>query len=189
MRTEMGVVDQAKLDLLCQILCRQRSQKAQPLAGPPRSETSARGPRLLGTGLGGCTRYDWTGVSPRPATSGPGGSRAEPLLRGRLLGKGRLLEPKSPSGENAGLRVGIEKETEDLTLVSTRHSLRQFPLCPYSSNERGRRYVCRRDPCSSASRPFRHGKHLDDRELLFSWKEKTRDRSHLIHRRSPDRRG
>ena len=42
MRTEMGVVDQANLDLLCQILCRQRSQKAQPLAGPPRYEPSTR---------------------------------------------------------------------------------------------------------------------------------------------------
>jgi len=41
---------------------------------------------------------------------------------GRLLGKGRLLEPKSPSGQNARLRGGREKETEGVTLVSTRHT-------------------------------------------------------------------
>jgi hypothetical protein len=46
--------------------------------------------------------------------------------------KGRLLEPRSPSGQNAGLRAGIEKETEGLTLVSTRHSAPQFPLHPYN---------------------------------------------------------
>ena len=36
--------------------------------------------------------------------------------------KGRLLEPRSPSGQNARLRGRIEKETEGVTLVSTRHS-------------------------------------------------------------------
>jgi len=46
--------------------------------------------------------------------------------------KGRLLEPRSPSGQNALLRGGIEKETEGVTLVSTRHSPQQFPLHPYS---------------------------------------------------------
>jgi hypothetical protein len=45
--------------------------------------------------------------------------------------KGRLLEPKSASGQNARLRAGIEKETEGVTLVSTRHTSRQFPLHPY----------------------------------------------------------
>ena len=36
--------------------------------------------------------------------------------------KGRLLEPKSPSGQHARLRTVIEKETEGVALVSTRHS-------------------------------------------------------------------
>jgi hypothetical protein len=43
-----------------------------------------------------------------------------------LLGFGRV-------GTNARLRAGIEKETEGVTLVSTRHSAPQFPLRPYSS--------------------------------------------------------
>src|SRR5450756_2010219 len=46
--------------------------------------------------------------------------------------KGRLLEPKSASGQNARLRAGIEKETEGVTLVSTRHTSRQFTLHPYN---------------------------------------------------------
>jgi hypothetical protein len=37
-----------------------------------------------------------------------------------------------PSGQNARLRAGIEKETEGATLVSTRQSLRRFPLHPYN---------------------------------------------------------
>src|SRR5450756_2581747 len=37
-----------------------------------------------------------------------------------------------PSGQNARLRAGIEKETEGVTLVSTRDSLPQFPLHPYT---------------------------------------------------------
>ena len=67
-----------------------------------------------------------------PATFDPEDSRAEPLLRGRVLGKGRLLEPKSPSGRSARQRGGTEKETERVALVCTRHSPRQFPLHPYS---------------------------------------------------------
>src|ERR1035437_5432178 len=47
--------------------------------------------------------------------------------------KDRLLEPKSPSGQNAHLRGRIEKETEGVALVSTRHSPRRFPLHPYST--------------------------------------------------------
>src|ERR1035437_2978120 len=62
-----------------------------------------------------CRRCGWSAASRRPAKSDPGGSRAEPLLRGRLLEKGRLLEPKSPSGQNARLQAGIEKETEGVT--------------------------------------------------------------------------
>src|SRR5450830_402515 len=54
----------------------------------------------------------------------------KPLLWGRLLGKGRLLEPKSPAEQNSRLRVGIEKETGGEPLVSTRQSPRQFPLPP-----------------------------------------------------------
>jgi hypothetical protein len=49
-----------------------------------------------------------------------------------LREKGRFLEPKSPSGQNARLRAGIEKATEGVTLVSTRHSPPQFPSHPYS---------------------------------------------------------
>ena len=38
---------------------------------------------------------------------------------------------ESPSGQNAPLPAGIEKETEGVTLVSTRHSAPQLPLHPY----------------------------------------------------------
>src|ERR1035437_6121504 len=37
-----------------------------------------------------------------------------------------------PSGPNARRRAALEKETEGLTLVSTRHSAPQFPLRPYN---------------------------------------------------------
>ena len=57
---------------------------------------------------------------------------AIPIAPLHLLGKGRLLEPKSRSGQDVHLRAGIEKETEGVTLVSTRHSPRQFPLPPYT---------------------------------------------------------
>ena len=36
--------------------------------------------------------------------------------------KGRLLEPKSPSAQNPVYGAGIQKETEGVALVSTRHS-------------------------------------------------------------------
>ena len=42
------------------------------------------------------------------AAYSPGPPRAEPLLRGAFMEKGRLLEPKSPSGQNARLRGGTE---------------------------------------------------------------------------------
>jgi hypothetical protein len=61
---------------------------------------------------------------------GPEGSRAEPLLRGRLLGKGRLLEPKSPLEQNSRLRAGIRGETGGVTLVSRRHGLPAIPIAP-----------------------------------------------------------
>jgi hypothetical protein len=48
---------------------------------------------------------------------------------------GRFLEPKPPSGQNARLQAGIEKETEGVTLVSTRHSAPQFPLHPYNCRQ------------------------------------------------------
>jgi hypothetical protein len=89
----------------------------------------------LGTRLGGYRRCGWNAVFRRPGRSGPGGSRAEPLLWGAFMEKGRLLEPRSPSGQNARLRGGIEKETEGVTLVSTRQSPRQFPLRPYTQWE------------------------------------------------------
>ena len=38
-----------------------------------------------------------------------------------------------PSGQNARLRGGKAKETEGVTLVSTRHRAPQFPLPPYTS--------------------------------------------------------
>ena len=37
-----------------------------------------------------------------------------------------------PSGQNARLRGGIEKETEGVTLVATCHRPQQFPLHPYT---------------------------------------------------------
>ena len=58
------------------------------------------------------------------------------ITPGRLLGKERLLEPKSAFEQSARLRAGTEKETEGVTLVSTRHSPRQFPLRPYSMANR-----------------------------------------------------
>src|SRR5450830_334817 len=72
--------------------------------------------------------------SPGPGSPGP--PRSETSARGRLLGKGRLLEPRSPSGQNARLRSGIAKETEGVPLVSPRHSRRQYPLHPYTRRDR-----------------------------------------------------
>jgi len=76
--------------------------------GPLRSEPSTRDRgetfRLPERRSGVGRLFGSTAVSPPRAGSGPEGSRAEPLLRGRLLGKGRLLEPKSPSEQNARLR-------------------------------------------------------------------------------------
>jgi hypothetical protein len=46
--------------------------------------------------------------------------------------KGRLLEPKSPSGQNARLRAGIEKETEGL-LWSLRATARRNSHCAPTS--------------------------------------------------------
>jgi hypothetical protein len=45
---------------------------------------------------------------------------------------GRKERLKLPSGQNAHLRTGIEKETEGVSLVSTRHRPPQFPLPPYT---------------------------------------------------------
>ena len=42
---------------------------------------------------------------------------------------------KLPSGQNARFRSGIEKETEGMTLVPTRHRAPQFPLHPYRSRQ------------------------------------------------------
>ena len=42
--------------------------------------------------------------------------------------KGRFLEPKSPSGQNARPRSGIEEETEGVTLVSTHHRPPAIPI-------------------------------------------------------------
>ena len=47
----------------------------------------------------------------------------------------RRAHEKLPSGQNARLRSGIEKETEGVTLVPTRHSAPQFPLHPYRSRQ------------------------------------------------------
>jgi hypothetical protein len=89
-------------------------------------------PRLLETRLGGCTRCGWSAASRPPATSDPEDSRAEPLLRGRLLGKGRLLEPKPAVPTECPCADRDWEETEDVPLVSTRHRPRQFPLRPYT---------------------------------------------------------
>ena len=47
----------------------------------------------------------------------------------------RRAHEKLPSGQNARLRSGIEKETEGVTLLPTRHSAPQFPLHPYRSRQ------------------------------------------------------
>jgi hypothetical protein len=44
--------------------------------------------------------------------------------------KGRLLEPRSPSGQNARSRVQIEGKTGGETLVSARHRLPAIPIAP-----------------------------------------------------------
>lgn len=44
----------------------------------------------------------------------------------------RRAHERVPSGQDARLRPGIEKETEGVTLVSRRHRPRQFPLRPYT---------------------------------------------------------
>ena len=72
----------------------------------------------------------------RPRVRGSRGPpRSEPSTPGILQGKGRLLEPKSPSGRNTRLRAGIEKDTEGVTVVSARRSPRQFPLHPYTPQQ------------------------------------------------------
>jgi hypothetical protein len=96
------------------------SKSPGPGSPGPRRSQPPPSPRLLGTRPGGGRRCGWTGVSPPPATRGPEDSRAEPLLRGRLLGKGRLLEPKLSRGQNARLRAGIEKETDGVRPRSLR---------------------------------------------------------------------
>src|SRR5664280_3221114 len=77
------------------------SDLEHPVVPDSRALSHPPGVRLRGTGLGGCTRCGWSDVSRWPARCGPEGSRAEPLLRGRLLGKSRLLEPKSPVGQDS----------------------------------------------------------------------------------------
>ena len=55
-----------------------------------------------------------------PGPGSPGPPRSETSARGRLLGKGRLLEPK--------LRGGIQTKTQGMTLVSTRHRPPAIPI-------------------------------------------------------------
>jgi hypothetical protein len=59
-------------------------------------------------------------------------------LQDRLIAKKRDLKQAATqqllTGQNARLRGGIQKETEGVTLVSTRHSAPQFPLRPYKSS-------------------------------------------------------
>ena len=74
------------------------------LSHPPGCQPSFR---LLERRVGARIRCGWSAVSGWSARTGPEDSRAEPLLRGRLLGKGRLLEPKPPYRQNARLRGGI----------------------------------------------------------------------------------
>jgi len=40
------------------------------------------------------------------------------------------VQGPAPSGQNARLRAGIEKKTDGVTLVSTRHSPRAIPIAP-----------------------------------------------------------
>jgi hypothetical protein len=55
--------------------------------------------KLLEHHSGGCIRCGSSAASRQPDRCGPEDSRAEPLLRGSFREKGRLLEPKSPSGQ------------------------------------------------------------------------------------------
>src|ERR1035437_9296915 len=94
--------------------------------------------RLLGNDSEGCRECGYGTVSRPSGEPGLGDSRAEPLLRGRLLGKGRLLEPKSLSRQNARLRAGIKmprphRERDRMAPVSRSTAPRQFPLHPYTS--------------------------------------------------------
>jgi hypothetical protein len=66
--------------------------------------------------------------------------------------KGRLLEPKPPSGQIAHLRAGIAKKLTGVTLVSARHSPRQFPLHPYSGLQNGSTGSCFRRGVRSPGR-------------------------------------
>ena len=53
------------------------------------------------------------------------------MVRSAAPRRTRSAHERPPSGQTARLRGGIEKETDGMTLVSTRHSPRQFPLHPY----------------------------------------------------------
>ena len=68
------------------------------------------------------------------AAYSPGPPRADPLLRGAFMEKGRLLEPKSPSGQNARLRgAGLRMKPRARPWSLRVTGPRQFPLRPYTS--------------------------------------------------------
>jgi hypothetical protein len=77
------------------------------------------------------------------APQAPGNSHCAPIAsdsmaRTAASRRSRRVHEGLPSEQNSRLRAGIAKETEDLTLVSTRHSASQFPLHPYSAAVFGR---------------------------------------------------
>jgi hypothetical protein len=81
-------------------------------------------PRLIRAGSPGAARP--------PGSGGPGPPRSETSTRECSVKRLGFANLESPSGQNARLPAGIEKETEGVTLVSTRHSAPQFPLHPYT---------------------------------------------------------
>jgi hypothetical protein len=60
-------------------------------------------------------------VSRSPERGSPSPPRSEPSTRGSFRKRAGLANLRSPSGQNARLRGWIEKETEGVTPVSTRH--------------------------------------------------------------------
>jgi len=91
-----------------------------------------------------------------PAPGSPGLPRSETSARGHLLGKGRLLEPKSPSGQNSRLRTGIKNASAAPRRRQngsgfTRHRPPAIPIAPLQQNTTGVRAV----PCQVVSAAWR----------------------------------
>src|ERR1035437_6991984 len=93
----------------------------------PAGDKALNLPRLIRAGSPGAARP--------PGSGGPGLPRSETSTRGCSVKRLGFSNLESPSGQNARLPGGIEKETEGMTLVSTRHSAPQFPLHPYIAGD------------------------------------------------------